>query len=190
MPGKQEQTPSAYSATPIAELLSSLHSTEPGLSSAEAVTRQSDNASKPLSQTRREWVRATQIFAAQFKSPITLILIGAALLSLFLRDITDASIILVIVVAGALLSFWQEYTAANAVAALLALVSSKATVLRDGREVELPSDTIVSGDIVLLSAGSSIPADCRLLEAKDLFVNESTLTGETYPAEKQPGQVP
>jgi Mg2+-importing ATPase len=138
----------------------------------------------------QDWLRAARLLAAQFQSPITLILVGAAILSLFLRDITDAVIILVIVCAGALLSFWQEYSAANAVAALLALVNTKVTVLRDQRERELPSEELVPGDVVLLSAGSAIPGDCRLLEAKDLFVNESALTGEAYPAEKHPGQVP
>jgi Mg2+-importing ATPase len=138
MPGTPDQTPSPYCATPIAELLSSLHSSENGLSSAAAADCQSNQASKASFNPTRNWLRAAWILAAQFKSPITLILIGAALLSLFLRDLTDASIILVIVIAGALLSFWQEYTAANAVAALLALVGTKVTVLRDGREVELP----------------------------------------------------
>jgi Mg2+-importing ATPase len=134
--------------------------------------------------------RAARILATQFRSPLTIILIAAAALSLFLRDNTDAAIILTIVLAGAGLGFWQEYTAANALAALLALVSSKVTVLRGGRELDVEADEIVPGDIVLLSAGSKVPGDCRLLEAKDLFVNESTLTGETYAVEKQPGELP
>src|SRR5437016_4777877 len=93
-PGTQAQPTIAFYDIPIVELLSSLHSSENGLSSAAAAACQSDDASKASSQPAREWLRAARILAAQFKSPITLILIGAALLSLFLRDVTDASIIL------------------------------------------------------------------------------------------------
>jgi Mg2+-importing ATPase len=126
----------------------------------------------------------------QFTSPIILILIGAAALSAFLREATDAGIIIAIVLASGLLGFWQEHTAANAVAKLSAVVATKARVLRDGVEVLLPIKEIVPGDVVLFSAGALIPADCRLLEARDLFVNEAALTGETYPVEKTPGTIP
>ena len=123
----------------------------------------------------------------QFTSPIILILIGAAVLSTFLQDVTDAAIILVIVIVSGLLGFWQEHRAASAVAKLCAIVETKVRVLRAGVEVLVPPEQIVPGDVVLLSAGAIIPADCRLLEARDLFVSEATLTGETYPGEKNPG---
>ena len=120
----------------------------------------------------------------QFTSPIILILIGAALLSTFLQDVTDAAIILSIVIASGLLGFWQEHRAATAVAMLCAVVETKVRVLRAGAEMLVPLEQVVPGDLVLLSAGALIPADCRLFEARDLFVNEATLTGETYPSEK------
>ena len=126
----------------------------------------------------------------QFTSPIILILIGAATLSAFLREATDAGIIVAIVLASGLLGFWQEHTAASAVAKLSAVVATKARLLRDGADVLLPVEQIVPGDMVLFSAGALIPADCRLLEARDLFVNEAALTGETYPVEKTPGAIP
>ena len=122
----------------------------------------------------------------QFTSPIILILIGAAVLSTFLQDVTDAAIILSIVIASGLLGFWQEHRAATAVAALCAVVETKVRVLRAGMEMSVPLERVVPGDIALLSAGAIIPADCRLLEARDLFVNEAMLTGETYPGEKTP----
>ena len=124
----------------------------------------------------------------QFKSPIILILIGAAVLSMFLRDAADAIIILTIVVASGLLGFWQEHTAANAVAKLAALVATKVRVLRDGVEVLLRTEEIVPGDVVLFCAGALVAADCKLVEARDLFVNEAALTGETYPVEKMAAQ--
>jgi len=179
----------AIGSPPVDGLLAQLGAGPSGLSSDEAAKRLAQSPRSFPGQATPKWRRALPIFALQFQSPITIILIGAAVLSLFLRDVTDASIILAIVLAGALLSFWQEYTAASAVAALLALIGSRVSVLRDGRESEVPTSEIVPGDLVLLTAGSTIPGDCRLLEARDLFVNESALTGETFPAEKQPGVV-
>lgn len=129
----------------------------------------------------KERATGPMLLLRQFTSPIILILIGAAVLSIFLQDVTDAVIILVIVIVSGLLGFWQEHRAATAVASLCAVVETKVRVLRAGVEVLVP------GDLVLLSAGAIIPADCRLLEARDLFVSEATLTGETYPGEKTPG---
>lgn len=126
----------------------------------------------------------------QFKSPIILILIFAAVLSIFLKDAADAIIILTIVFISGLLGFWQERGASNAVEKLLALVQVKATVLRDGQSQEIPNEEVVRGDIVLLSAGKNIPGDCLVLESKDLSVNEAALTGETYPSDKLSGVVP
>jgi P-type Mg2+ transporter len=124
------------------------------------------------------------LFIAQFKSPIILILIGAAIVSLFLQDRTDAILILAIVLASGVLGFWQEYAATDAVAKLRALVETKARVLRDGVEAIIPLAEVVPGDVTLLSAGAIIPGDGRLLEARELFVNEAALTGETFPVEK------
>jgi len=102
----------------------------------------------------------------------------------------NATIILVIIFASSLLGFWQERGATNAVDKLLAVVQTKATVLRDGNRKEIPVEGIVPGDVVLLSAGDLIPGDCLVLESKDLFVNEASLTGETFPAEKTVGILP
>ena len=89
----------------------------------------------------------TLLFVAQFKSPIILILIGAAIVSLFLQDRTDATLILAIVLASGVLGFWQEYSATNAVAKLRALVETKVRVLRDGNEVIIPLAEVVPGDV-------------------------------------------
>lgn len=123
----------------------------------------------------------------QFKSPIILILIAAAILSGFLGDRIDSVIILTIVLISGLLGFWQERGAADAMSKLLALVQIKATVLRDGQSQDIANEAVVPGDIVLLNAGDSIPDDCLILNSKDLLVNEAALTGETYPAEKVSG---
>ena len=153
-----------------------------GLTSAEAQRRLAEFGENRISSQRR--AGALALFVAQFKSPIILILIGAAIVSLFLQDRTDATLILAIVVASGVLGFWQEYSATDAVAKLRALVETKARVLRDGEEASIPLAEVVPGDVALLSAGAIIPGDGRLLEARELFVNEAALTGETFPAEK------
>ncbi len=126
----------------------------------------------------------------QISSPVVLILIAAACLSFAMHDATDGTIILIIVLISALLGFWQEFRAATAVAGLKQLVAVQADVLRDGAVARVALAEVVPGDVVILAAGSSIPADGRLIEARDLFVNEATLTGETFPVEKAPGAVP
>ena len=104
-----------------------------------------------------------------------------------MRDPTDAIIILAIVFISGILGFWQERGAVNALEKLLATIQVKAAVLRDGEQKEINIEEIVPGDIVILNAGDVVPGDCLILESKDLFVNESTLTGETYPLEKSIG---
>lgn len=135
-------------------------------------------------------LRPLLVLLAQFRNPIILILLFAAVISLFLADRTDALIILTIILVSALLGFWQEHAAAKAVAALLARVHVQTDVWRNGELVSVPLDDIVTGDVIDLSAGSSIPGDGRILESKDLFIDEATLTGETYPAEKAVGTIP
>lgn len=170
------------------ELLSRLHTGPEGLPAVEARQRQPHYASARLKP--RQDIRPLYVLLAQFRSPIILILLFAATMSLFLADRTDALIILTIILVSAFLGFWQEHGAAKAVASLLALVRVTTEVWRDGRLVEVPREEIVPGDVINLSAGSSIPGDGIVLESKDLFVDEATLTGETYPAEKSASVVP
>jgi Mg2+-importing ATPase len=135
------------------------------------------------------------LLLTQFKSPLILILIFAGALSLYL-DVskgvlpTNAIIIITIILISSLLGFWQERGAANAVEKLLAIVQTKATVFRDGTQKEIPVEEIVPGDVIHLNAGDLIPGDSIIFESKDLFVNEASLTGETFPAEKTAGILP
>jgi P-type Mg2+ transporter len=173
---------------PADRVLQKLHSSATGLTDREAKQRLIKYGTNSLKQQQKS--SAIGLLINQFKSPIVLILIFAAGLSIFLKDRTDAIIILTIVLASGLLGFWQERGASDAVEKLLALVQVKATVLRSGRSQEIPHEDVVPGDIVLLTAGDSIPGDCLVLESKDLSVDEAALTGETYPADKMSGVVP
>jgi len=168
--------------------ISDLQSTTNGLTTNEVKKRLNSygaNSLKPQKQSG-----TFSLLIGQFKSPIILILLAATVLSLFLRNFVDASIILSIVLISGLLGFWQEFGASNAVAKLLALVQIKAAVLRDGKQVEIPVEDIVPGDIVILNAGDVVPGDCLLIEEKDIFVDEAMLTGETFPVEKTVTELP
>jgi Mg2+-importing ATPase len=132
---------------------------------------------------------AILLFLSQFKSPITLLLIAAALLSMGLGDMTDAIIILVIILISSCLGFWQEKGAAHAVEELLKMVQIRCRLVREGIEKEWPMETVVPGDVVMLSAGDVIPGDSLLLESRELFIDEAAFTGETFPVEKNAGIV-
>lgn len=163
-------------------VLAALQSSQNGLSASEAADRLLRFG--PNTLVEREEDSACRLLVRQFSSPIVLLLVFAAVLSGFLGDRVDAVLIVVIVGVSGLLGFYQERGAANAVKALLARVTVRSRVLRDGSEVEVPSAQVVPGDLVVLSAGSQIPADCRLVTSHELFVDESALTGETFPVEK------
>ena len=111
-------------------------------------------------------------------------------MSFFLKDPSDAAIILSIVLISSILGFWQEFKATTTINKLLETIRIKVNVLRDNKDVEIPLEKIIPGDIIILNAGDIIPADCLIIESEDLFVNESTLTGETYPSEKKAGILP
>lgn len=164
-----------------------LSSRPAGLNSAEAETRLAANP--PLSSGTKTEYTAFFLFLLQFRSPVTLLLIVASLLSAALGDLADTLIILLIVLMSSLLGFWQEYHAAKAVAGLLKLVKLRSPVWRNGVIKETNAEEVVPGDVINLSAGDIIPADCLILEDEALFVDEAAFTGETFPVEKRQGIV-
>jgi Mg2+-importing ATPase len=166
-------------------LLERLGSTREGLSAAEATARlrrQGPNALRPPSR-----FAPLRLLARQFESPLVAILVFAAIVAALVRDWTDAAIVLVILLGSGLIGFAQEYRASAAVERLRARVRARASVLRDRERVSIPIEEVVVGDVALLSAGSLIPADGVVLEARDLFVGQAALTGEAFPTEKRPG---
>jgi Mg2+-importing ATPase len=173
---------------PVEQLFSELHSTKMGLKQTQADDSIRQYGLNTLKAQRK--ATALQLFLYQFKSPLVLILIFAAIVSAFLGEWTDAVIVLAVVIGSTMLGFVQEYRAGNAVEKLRSQVTIKSKVLRDGQPQLLPSEQVVPGDVVLLSAGSLIPADGVVLEANDFFVNQAVLTGETFPVEKKVGIVP
>lgn len=181
--------PPTYWGIPQLDLLAQLNANKEGLSSEESRKRLIQYGANLLRPPAKR-SDTISLLLAQFKSPIVLTLMFAAGLSSFLHDPTDAIIILFIVLVSGLLGFWQERGAVNTVEKLLAIVSIKATVIRDKSQKDIPIEDVVPGDILILNAGDAIPADSLILESADLFVDEATLMGETYPVEKEPGVLP
>jgi Mg2+-importing ATPase len=132
---------------------------------------------------------ALHLLLRQFESPLVLILIFAAAISLALQQWLDSGIILAIVLGSTLLGFFQEYRASTAVEQLKRRLALTCRVIRDGVERTVPVSTVVPGDVIVLSAGNLIPADGIVIEAEDFLVSEASMTGESFPIEKRAGIV-
>ena len=183
-----DQGLAAYWSLQADRVLRELETRSEGLSEDEARERLRPHGPNLLATGRR--TTTLRLLLGQFKSPIIVILIFAAVLSAFLGDRVDAAIIIVIILFSALLGFWQEQGAVNAVEKLLALVKTRVEVMRGGGKAEVGAEEVVPGDIVLLNAGDMVPADCLILRSRYLYVDESSLTGESYPVEKREGVLP
>ena len=164
------------------DMLKKLNTDENGLSSREAEKR-IDKYGQNILEERRSSSNL-EMFINQFKNPIIIILIFAAFLSIFLKDYTDGIIILIIIMISSLLSYSHESKANNAVKKLLSSVSVTSSVLRDGKFEEIDNAMLTVGDIIKVKTGDMIPADCLIIEANSLSMDESSLTGETFPVEK------
>lgn len=171
-----------------AEALTALHSGQQGLSEAEVRFRQQQYGSNVINE-RKKYSGLT-LFLNQFKTPVTLLLILAAVLSLTLGEMIDGIIILTIIFISSALGYWQEKGASKAVEELLKMIAVNCTVYREGIQQQKVIESLVPGDVIELSAGSLVPADCLLLSSDNLFVDEATFTGETYPVEKSITQLP
>jgi len=170
------------------EVLSALATSAGGLSLPEVERRRTQYGPNDISRAQKRSVILQ--FLDHFRNVLVLILLFAAVISFFVGDFPSAAIIIAIVIASVLLDFYQEYRAGNAADLLRQKVLTRATVVREGTEHEVPLEDLVPGDIIRLSAGDIVPADARLLSGRDLFVNESSLTGEPFPVEKHAAPVP
>jgi P-type Mg2+ transporter len=185
MSGPGLDTP--YWSQDAAAISAALGSGPGGLSSATAAVKLRQVG--PNSVEEASHLSALRLLVRQFESPLVLILIFAAAVSLVLQQWVDSAIILAIVLGSTLLGFFQEYRASAAVAELKRRLALTCRVIRDGVEQTVTVSTVVPGDIILLSAGNLIPADGLVIEAQDFLVSEASMTGESFPVEKKPGIV-
>jgi Ca2+-transporting ATPase len=153
-----------------------------GLSAAEAAARLEASGANRLEEARPE--PAWRLFVAQLQDLMVLVLLGAAATAFLLGEVADALVVLVVVAVNATLGFVQERRAEAALRALRRLTAPTATVRRDGREVEVPAEAVVPGDVLVLHAGDRVAADARLVEAASLATEESAITGESHPVTK------
>ncbi|MDX1813847.1 MAG: HAD-IC family P-type ATPase, partial [Candidatus Bathyarchaeia archaeon] len=170
------------------KLLDSLKSTEAGLSDEEAERRLEEYGPNEL--LAKEGVSPLQIFLGQFKDIFVMMLLFAIVISVAITEYVDAVTIAVIVILNSVVGFVQEYRSEKAMEAMKNLTAPKARVLRNGKEVIIPSRDVVPGDIVLLEAGDRIPADARLLNVVDLKTDEAILTGESTAVSKMDAVLP
>ena len=167
--------------------LQQMDSSLDGLSPAEADARLAKYGPNEVAREKRTTF-LTRLWN-NVKNPLVVLLATLSLISYLTGDLSGAIVIAFMVVLGVVMRYVQEARADDAAAKLKAMVSTTATVVRSGQQQEIPLRQIVPGDVVTLSAGDMVPADCRLLSAKDLFLNQSALTGESMPVEKFPAAV-
>jgi Ca2+-transporting ATPase len=170
------------------EVLKKLGAPQGGLTTDSAKSILSEVGPNELIEKKRKPPLA--IFVNQFKDFMIIVLLAAAIVAGIAGDMTDTIIIIVIVVLNAVVGFVQENKAEEAMEALKKISALQASVRRDGKRVIVPSSTLVPGDLVELEAGNVVPADLRLIEAHSLRMNESALTGESVPAEKNANVLP
>ncbi|MBB3176818.1 magnesium-translocating P-type ATPase [Variovorax sp. Sphag1AA] len=175
------------SAPPSTWWLDAAPAATQGLSGSEAEERLGRHGPNTLEASNQRPL-ALQ-FLARFRNPLVLVLLAASAVSVATGDAANFFIIMTLVLLSVTLDFVQEHRADRAAQKLRESVALRATVIRDGRPQELPVSELVPGDLVLLAAGERIPADGRVVEARDFFVNQALLTGESYPIEKRPGEL-
>ncbi len=161
---------------------------ETGLTAQDVAERQTRFGPNQLTPKKPQ--SAVIRFLLQFHQPLIYILLVAAAITALLQEWVDAGVIFGVVLVNAIVGFIQESKAENAIAALARIVTTAATVIREGKKRRVPSRALVPGDIVLLASGDKVPADLRLLTVRDLQVDESALTGESVPVVKHAGQLP
>ena len=162
-----------------------LESRPDGLSQVEADSRLKQYGLNEIAREKRQ--SALMRLLSNVKNPLVLLLTALGVLSFLTGDLRATAVIFVMVVLGVVLRFFQEMRADNAAEKLKAMVSNTATLVRDGKEAEVPLKMLVPGDIIRLAAGDMVPADVRVLSAKDLFLNQAALTGESLPVERKAG---
>ncbi len=166
----------------LSETFVALRSSEHGLSDAEAARRFQEYGPNKLPEAKIDSIAI--IFLRQFQSPLIYILVAASAIIFAMGETIDGSIILAVLIFNALIGTTQEGKAKNALRALKKFVETKATVLREGKELIISDDEVVPGDIIILQEGEKVPADARIIISNNLKADEAAMTGESEPTHK------
>ena len=178
---KSSLTTEETKKTPIDELLKQLSADQKGLSSSEAEKRLQQYGTNEIQEKKANPLKK---FLGYFWGPIPFMIEAAVIMSAIIQRWPDFGIILTLLMVNALVGFWQEHKAGNAIELLKQRLAIKARVLRDGKWQEMPAGKLVPGDIARLRMGDIIPADVKLIDGDYLLTDESALTGESLPVEK------
>ena len=157
--------------------------TQKGLGTAEAARRLKEHGPNRL--TTRSRRSLLELLVEQFRNLLVVLLLLASILSFFLGSFNDGIVLLTIVVINALVGFFQDWKSENIVSRLGSLVTDTAIAVREGRRIEVPTTSLVPGDLVWLQEGEGVPADCRIVSGESIMANEMALTGESVAAEKE-----
>jgi magnesium-transporting ATPase (P-type) len=178
----RRQTMSAWHTEPVGEVLAALGTGLEGLAPAEAHARKKQFGANRLEAARKrsEILR----FLAQFNNLLIYVLLAAGALALAIGEIADAVVVLAVVLLNAVIGYVQEGRAERALDAIKRMIDPRAAVLRGGRRTEIAAEDIVPGDLVLIEPGDRVPADLRLVRARNLRIDEAALTGESVPVDK------
>lgn len=176
-----------WHATESEQVLAAHEVTAAGLNAAEASRRLAAHGPNRLTPPKKRGPLVR--FLLQFHNVLIYVLLGAAVVTAVLGEVVDTAVIIGVVVINALIGFIQEGKAEKSLDAIRNMLSLSATVTRDGRRVEIAAEELVPGDIVLLASGDKVPADLRLVETRNLRIEEAALTGESEPVEKSPDAV-
>ena len=184
-PASKPDAKDGLKSLPLAEVEKKLGSSSDGLSQAEAQKRLTQYGPNEIVEKKtNEFLK----FLSYFWGPIPWMIEAAVVLSAVARHWPDFGIILVLLVANAMVGFWEEHQAGNAIAALKATLAIKARVKRDGKWLTPPARELVPGDVIRVRLGDIVPADARLLEGDPIEVDQSALTGESLPATRKSGE--
>ena len=178
--------PAEEKSLPVAEVLKRLSTTEKGLSASEAAKRLQQFGPNEIAEEKRSAIFA---FLRYFWGPIAWMIEAAAILSAVIQHWEDLGVIILLLSVNAVVGFWQENKASNAIELLKKRLALRAKVLRDEKWVDIPAAELVPGDVARLRLGNIVPADAKLIEGEYLLIDESALTGESLPVEKHPSDV-
>ena len=184
-PGSKLDAADDLKSLPLAEVEKKLGSSPDGLSQAEAKKRLTQYGPNEIAEKKTNELLK---FLSYFWGPIPWMIEAAVVLSAVARHWPDFGIILVLLVANAVVGFWEEHQAGNAIAALKATLAIKARVIRDGKWITPPARELVPGDVIRVRLGDIVPADARLLDGDPVEVDQSALTGESLPATRKSGE--
>ncbi len=172
----------AFSKMEAAAVLKRLKSQEKGLNESEVRCRLDEFGENVLAKEKK--LSVVLEFLGKFKSPLIILLFVAAIISAYFGEVVNAVIIALMIISSGILDFFEEHNAGQAVKKLLETIKTTTAVIRGGKTKEIKISQVAVGDLIFLNSGDLVPADCRVIGAKDFFVNQSALTGESVPCEK------